>query len=243
MLAAGAAILTLGGGALHANTILYPGIGGDIAGVNGDGSPGVTVFSIAIADGYSLPSTGDNLTVELSGLQHPFAGDLVFTLALVVNGNTVASADLFNRIGKTSNDPNDLGYLVQFGNSTTIASGDYVFNSSFTGATADMWSVASGLGGLDSIPSGNYWPTTSFSPAADTLSSSFNGLAIAGTWELRILDYGPLSDAFVPGLASWQLDFNVATPEPALWIPAGVCLAGLCWRQRRRRKSVPPSEI
>src|SRR6266481_4448919 len=137
-------VLALGGGTAAASTLVYTGLGGDIAPQNPDLSPGVSIFSIPVTDAFSLPTTGDNVTVTLTGLQHPFAGDLVVTLALIVNGSPVAEADLFNRVGKITNGPDDFGYLTQFGNPFT-ASGNYVFNSSFSGPSADLVRTARSL--------------------------------------------------------------------------------------------------
>jgi hypothetical protein len=231
--------LALGGGTAAATTLVYTGLGGDIAPQNPDLSPGVSVFSLLVSDAFSLPATGDNVTVTLTGLQHPFAGDLVFTLSLIVDGSPVVEADLFNRIGKITNDPDDFGYLTQFGNPFT-ASGNYVFNSSFTGLSADLWATAAPLGSSDAIPNGNYWPTTALSSAVDNLSSAFNGNSIQGTWQLTVLDYGPPGDNFVPSLLTWsvQLEASASTaapaPEPAAFIPVTASLMLLAWNRFRR---------
>jgi hypothetical protein len=231
--------LALGGGIAAANTLLYTGLGGDISPQNLDLSPGVSVFSILVDDPYSLPELGDNVTVLLTGLQHPFAGDLVFTLSLIVNGSSVVGADLFNRIGKVSNAPDDVGYLTQFGN-PFFDSGNYVFNSSFTDPSADLWATAAPLGSSDAIPSGNYWPTTALSSAVNNLSSAFNGNSIQGVWQLTVLDYGPPGDNFVPSLQTWsvQLEASASTwaPEPAAAIPVAAFLTLLAWSQRRRQR-------
>jgi hypothetical protein len=231
--------LALGGGTAAANTLLYTGLAGDIAPQNLDLSPGVSVFSILVGDPFSLPSAGNNVTVLLTGLQHPFAGDLVFTLSLVVNGSPVVQADIFNRIGKVSTNPDDVGYLTQFGN-PFIDSGNYVFNSSFTGPPADLWATAAPLGSSDAIPSGNYWPTTGFSSSVDNLSSAFNGNSIQGTWQLTVLDFGPPGDAFVSSLLSWSLQFEASAatpaPEPAAVIPVAASLALLVWSQLCRKR-------
>jgi hypothetical protein len=223
-------------GALQATTLLFTGPGADIAGVNDDGSPGITVLTIPVSDPRSLFAFGNNVTVSFTGLQHPFAGDLVFTLSLVVGGTDTASADVFNRIGKLSADASDFGYLTQFGHASGMDSGNYVFNSGFTGPMADLWGVAAPLGTSDSIPSGHYWPTTAFSNAVGNLSSAFNGLPIAGTWRLTISDYGPLTTEFTPGLLSWELAFNVVSePEPATGILVGTGFAvwlGI-WKRRK----------
>jgi len=231
---------------LHAATILYANIpGSDLNLATGDGNPGVTTLTATINDPFVILPTGNNVTVFLTGLQYPFAGDLQATLTLLVGGNPVASADIFNRIGKASGDPNDFGYATQFGYSITINSGDFAFNSGFTGPFADLWNTAAGLGSSDSIPSGNYWTTTAFSSNPDTLSSDFNGLPVAGTWQLQILDYEvPPDSPSPPGLLAWSLQFNTVdatVPEPATSATFALGLAALIFAIRRNRARSSPA--
>ena len=117
-------------------------------------------------------------------LQYPYAGDLEVTLSLT--GSNV-SGDVFNQIGALT--PGDPGYATQFGNSSLLCSGNYNFDSGYSGG---LWAAAAPpMGSGDSIPCGNYFPTTGFSPNNDNLSYLFAGLPINGVWTLTIYDDYP----------------------------------------------------
>jgi hypothetical protein len=233
-------------GFLQASTLTYTGLGGDFNlatfDANGDPVPAVTTFEIPISD-LAVIDSGDSVMISLAGLQYAYAGDLQATLFLRdASGNVVASADLFNQIGAVSS--GGPGYETQFGNSFTTPSGNYSFDSSYTG---DLWATAAPLGTSDSIPSGNYFPTSLGSSANDNLSSQFAGQLLMGSWVLTITDYyppfngGPLD--FPPGLTSWTVDAQAtqttsATPEPSMALPVFACAAGLwCFLRRKPRQT------
>jgi hypothetical protein len=230
--------------ALSANPITYTAAGSDLNLATTDGTNimvGVTQLFIPVTDLYVV-SSGDSVAVTLNGLQYPYAGDLRVTLTLVDSmDNILATGDVFDRIGKTSNDPNDFGYSAQFGNSGTIDSGNYVFDSGFTGLANDLWATAASQGSSDSIPSGNYWATGMYSSSNDNLSSQFANLAVKGTWVLTIYDYYPPFSGpapFTPGITSWGLTIQTTAvgtaPEPSAAIPVALSLSLLCWITRRR---------
>jgi hypothetical protein len=190
---------------------------------------GMTTYTISVSDTY-LINAGNAVTVNLTGLQYPYASDLEVSLSLEDGaGNVIVPPiDLFNQIGGAGADP------AQFGNSSSIDSGDYAFNSAFAG---DLWATADGLGSSDSIPSGEYF-TTDVNGNNDQLSSAFSGLPVTGIWALTVTDYcPPFSDCvsqqntyqFPPGITSWSL--TVGTPEPSTLIPtalsAGLLLLGI----------------
>src|SRR5665213_2074170 len=129
----------------------YTGAGADLNVATFDRSgnvvQGVTTLSVAGTDAY-LVALGDSVRVAITGLQYPYAGDLQATLSLEdSHGSVLMGGDIFNQIGAFS--PGDPGYGTQFGDSSSIASGNYVFDSRFSG---DPWATAAALGSADSIP-------------------------------------------------------------------------------------------
>ena len=204
-------------GTMPANTYSYFGAGGDLNVATFDDMnnvvQGVTTFNIQVSD-LAMADPGDSLMVSLVGLQYPSAGDLHITL----QGPTNVNGDVLNHIGAFT--PGDPGYQTQFGDSLLPCSGNYNFDSSYTD---DLWATAAPLGINDSIPCGNYFPTTAFSPSNNNLSFLYAGLPVLGTWTLTIYDdYPPFnggSGPFVPGLTSWGLTLQAtpvsASPEPS----------------------------
>ena len=172
--------------------------------------------------------TGDNVTVTINGLQHSWAGDVIATLT---NVSTGVSGDLFNRIGRTTNDPNDFGSGAMFG--IDLSGMDtYSFNSSFTG---DIWADAASQGTANSIDSGNYWTTTAFSGTKTNFSSMYNGQLAAGDWRLTLSDnFGPDGDGG-GSFIDWTVTLNLTdVPEPSFAIPTGLLLVGLVLIGRAR---------
>jgi hypothetical protein len=245
-------LLLLFAGTAAANTVNYTGSGGPLTDAYFDPScpinayggnvcVGFTTYTIPVTDD-SIIDSGDAVTVGLTGLQYPYASDLEASLSLEDSlGNVLVSGDLFNQIGGPGADD------TQFGDSGTIDSGNYMFNSSFTG---DLWATAAPLGSSDSIPSGDYFTTTYGSPSNDDLSSMFSGLPVTGIWALTITDYcPPFSDCvsqqdlyqFIPGITSWGLSVAVLSPvvvpEPSTLIPDALA-AGLLLLGIRRRSLV-----
>jgi hypothetical protein len=227
-----------------ATTVDYSGAGGPLNDSYFDNSGniqiGVTTYTIPVTDSYII-DVGDVVTVCLTGLEYPYASDLEVSLALddSLGNPIVAPIDLFNQIGCSDNG------CPQFGDSSTIASGNYMFNSVFTG---DLWNTAESEGYGDSIPSGDYFPTD-INDNPDDLSSAFDGLPVTGNWVLTVTDYcPPFSDCvsqqgtyqFIPTLGSWGLQIGVVSPvpEPSTIIP--LALSGLMlWRIGRRMSGRP----
>jgi hypothetical protein len=170
----------------------------------------------------------NNVTVTISGLQHPWIGDVIATLT---NVTTSTSGDLFNRVGRTTNDPNDVGDGGMFGDNLS----SYSFSSQSSSFSGDIWTVASGLGTADSVPSGNYWTTTAGSGNPTSFLMAYNGLPAAGDWRLA------LSDNFFDGdgggsFISWTIAFNVTdVPEPSFSVPVGLVVLGFVLVGRVRR--------
>ena len=220
---------------LQAGKYSYFGAGGDLNVATFDSMnnvlEGITTFSIQVSD-LAVENSGDSLMISLLGLQYPYAGDLRVTLTSPTN----VTGDVFNHIGALV--PGDPGYATQFGNSISPCSGNYNFDSSYTG---DLWATADSLSSSASIPCGNYFPTTAFSPNNDNLSFLYAGQPIAGTWTLTIYDdYPPFngeSGSFVPGLTSWELDVQAtpvsASPEPstAILMACATVLLGVVRRK------------
>ena len=228
--------LPLAMGTLLASTYSYFGVGGDLNVATFDSMNnvvvGVTTFSIPVSD-LVFVDPGDSVQLSLIGLQYPYAGDLHITLQSPTN----ATGDVFNHIGAFM--PGDPGYATQFGNSILPCSGNYNFDSSYND---DFWAAAARLGSTDSIPCGNYLPTTAFSPNGDNLSFLFAGLPANGIWTLTIYDdYPPFngdSGPFIPGLSSWELTIQAApastSPEPSTVVLSALS-ALLLWVVRRLR--------
>jgi len=224
---AGAISITYNGAGAALNTATFDSFG--------DVIQGVTILTAQGNDPY-LVAPGDSVQVTLTGLQYPYAGDLQVNLSLEDSlGNVLMSGDIFNQIGAFN--PGDPGYDTMFGDSGSAPSGNYSFDSSFTG---DLWSTAGALGSADSIPDGDYWPTTSLSGSNDNLSSVFAGLPLDGQWVLTIYDdYPPFNggiEEFVPSITSWSVTVQTETvaAEPSTDVPALLC-GGLLWVARRRR--------
>jgi hypothetical protein len=226
---AGAVSITYTGAGADLNTATFDSFGNVIQ--------GATMLSVQGTDPY-LVAPGDSVQVTLTGLQYPYAGDLQVNLSLEDSlGNVLMSGDVFNQIGAFN--PGDPGYDTQFGNSSSIPAGNYVFDSSFTG---DLWNTAAALGSADSIPDGDYWPTTALSNNNDSLSTLFAGLPLNDQWVLTIYDDYPPFDGgieeFVPSITSWSVTVQAETvaAEPSMAIPAVLC-GGLLWVIRRRART------
>ncbi len=210
--------LTIAASGAYAGTAVGLGAGGNLP----PGAPAVasgTFTSNALFSTGGTVASGNAVTVILKGLQHDWSGDLIATLSyLDSNGKTVASANLFYRIGQTTSQPD--GAWAGFG--APGPTGDnYIFNS---GAPGNIWSVAGALGFADSIPgqqtdtvSGGQYFTTDAGGATNNLSYAFAGLSIAGgTWRLTITDAsdhasqgGTLSN--IGSLIGWEIDIQTST--------------------------------
>ena len=189
-----------------------------------------SVISIPLSETRGIALTGDNVTVTINGLQHPWAGDVIATLTNLATG---ISGDLFNRIGRTRTD--DFGSGAMFG-PDLLFQDTYSFNSSFSG---DIWADAATQGTANAIDSGNYFTTTAFSGTKTNFSSMYNGQAAVGGWRLT------LSDNFADGdgggsAINWTLTLNLAdVPEPSFAIPTGLLVLGLiliAWTRSPQRK-------
>jgi hypothetical protein len=227
-----AALLAIGSGNLEASSVIsFSGPGGAFPDATDASTPGVFTSDIMVADPRLICSASfqpadcvgpnaNNVVVTISGLQHPWVGDVIATLTNVTNST---SGDLFNRVGRTTSDPNDVGDGGMFGDNLS----SYSFSSRSSSFSGDLWTVASGLGVADSVPSGNYWTSTAGSGNSTSFLMAYNGLPAAGDWRLT------LSDNFSDGdgggsFISWTMSFNVTdVPEPSLGVPVGVVVLGL----------------
>lgn len=122
----------------------------------------------------------NNVIVTINGLQHPWVGDVIATLTNVTHS---MSGDLFNRVGRTTSDPNDAGDGGMFGDNLS----SYSFSSRSSLFSGDMWTVASGLGTADSVPSGNYWTTGAGSGNPTSFLMAYNGLPATGDSRSRTI--------------------------------------------------------
>ena len=157
------------------------------------------------ADIYSVTPNGSPGVVALT----------IPAVSLAESNHTVALADLFNRLGKLSEDPNDFGYLTQFG-------------EAFSSPAVDLRPAAP-----NSLSGGSYLPPSTVSTAAGSVPVAFHGLPNGGLWQLAINDGVPLTDQ------SWRLVFNsydaAPAPEPGSTIPAAAGLVIVVAARRARR--------
>ena len=213
------AAFLLGCALSHAATVSYSsGPAGDIPDYDLSATPGVLASDIIISD---EPRLVNDVTVTIVGLQHSFIGDLIATLSFqpaAVVPPIVLTRSIFSRIGVVN--PGDFGSSANF-------YGNYSFNSAFS---SDIWAMTATLGDVDSLSSGNYWPTNSVTSAPNDMSSFFNGLPAAGKWELTMSDN---SSGDVGSFLYWTLTLDVANtataevPEPAYFLLTGIAAAAL----------------
>lgn len=207
LIAAASGLALATGAGASANILMsYSGQGGAIPDSVG-GVPGVFTTNIMVSDSAPIK----DVTVNLSGLNHTWAGDLRISLT---HDDTGTSVDLANRVGRTGG--------AGFGDSSDYG-GDYSFNDDFGG---DLWAEAAAIGGASIIPSGDYFPTT-LEGALSSLAS-FDGEDLNGSWTLEIEDN---AGGDTGALGAWSIDF-LAVPAPGAAALFG--LAGLAATRRRR---------
>ena len=178
-----------------------------------------TLTSDIVISTTGTVASGNAVTVNLLGLQHDWAGDLVVTLSyLDAQGNTVRSVDLINRVGLNSG--HTFGTAADFGDGRGVGD-NYLFNTGYPG---DIWANAAcsdppgcttPLGDADVIPGqtndaangGRYFSSTT-GGARSNLSSFFTGLDVsAGKWRLTITDAAdPNRGSFV----GWEIFIQTA---------------------------------
>jgi subtilisin-like proprotein convertase family protein len=178
---------------------------------NTTGATSGTLTSDIVIPNAGKVAAGNAITVNLLGLQHDWAGDLIVTLSYVdAQGHTVLSRDLINRIGQSTG---NFGAAADFG--TGNGTGDnYLFNTDYA---SNIWSNAGPLGDADAIPGqtndvtngGKYFSST-VAGVKTQLSYDFAGLDVsAGTWRLTIADAAdPNTGSFV----GWEI-FIQTTPS------------------------------
>ncbi|WDF46325.1 proprotein convertase P-domain-containing protein [Chryseobacterium sp. KACC 21268] len=151
---------------------------------------------VSLVETISDPS---KVSVKLA-LTHTWSGDV--TVGLVVPGGaTTGAIALIKRVGSTT--ATGVGSSANFGSANVLT-----FNSA---ATAPISTV--GLLTGDNIPAGTYLPSVSATtnPADYTvanLSTLFTGLAVNGTWSLKLFD-SVASDT--GSLNNWQVVFDPGT--------------------------------
>ena len=125
----------------------------------------------------TFPAGIGDIKATFTGLEHPFAGDLVAEL-IAPNG---ATAFFFNRIGKTVAAP-------QGDNSNFIAANLYKVGDINTGS---LWVAAAAAAGTGAnIASVNSFPTAALSDTKVAMAPQFAATPTAGVWTVRIRDVG-----------------------------------------------------
>lgn len=199
-------IAAVAGLAAAASAQTFTGAGGAIPDFAAS-TPGVFTSSVNVASNLTIA----DLTLDLNGLTHTWAGDLIVTLS---NGTTTAT--IFSRVGSTT--ATGAGDSSNFG-------GDY----SFANTGADFWAAAAAAPATGSlIAPGAYAATGALSAAANNAFAAFFGQSAAGTWTLRITDNAGLDTGT---LRDFDLNFTLV-PAPA---GAGVLALGGLVAARRRR--------
>ncbi len=162
-----------------------------------------------------------DMTVTLNNLTHTWIGDLVASLT---NLNTGTTVDLFNRIGRTGGSG--------FGDSSNFG-GNYSFNDASTG---NLWTTAAGIDTSTTIPTGEYFSTTT--NGAVSLLSAFSGQSALGTWQLSIKD---LAGGDTGSFASWSISGQgQPVPEPASVLGLfafGAMSAGSMIKRKQQQKA------
>ncbi|MFU7559140.1 proprotein convertase P-domain-containing protein [Roseiconus sp. JC912] len=173
-----------------------------------DSSPG---FSSIISITQNEMISG--IEVDLFGLTHEWAGDLIATLESP-HGSTTS---LFYRPG-----------AGQYGDGSDF-NGDYTFADS----GADLETELASINGATAAASGVYFAATD-NGNFTSLVSTFAGEATAGDWKLTISDH---VSADTGSLGGWGLRITstaiTAIPEPSH--ASALCVAGLVFLRRRRR--------
>lgn len=166
---------------------------------------------------------------------HSWIGDLIATLTHVPSGMTI---DLFRRVGSVT--------TSGVGDSSNL-SGVYTLSNVLPLSFASTRLVDEAVLGdtTYNLRNGVYRPTTNTFPGSGSagagenitnLNTTFDGLNVNGTWRLFMSDNagGDIGD-----LQSWS--FTVvpasAVPEPATMTLAGMGLAAITARYRKRRKA------
>ena len=184
-------------------------------------------FSDIVVGNAGAATIASFQSVSIFSLTHSLVGDLTASLEHVETGTRV---DLFNRIGRVSDDQFDFGDDSNFAGSYTFTDGG--------ASLADQ--AAAGNSSYD-VPGGTYARSTSQVPGKsdpDPLSV-FAGESANGTWRLRIVDG---SGGDIGSFAAWDFSASfAAVPEPGtlgLLLPlAGAGLGVFTFRRGQNKNA------
>jgi subtilisin-like proprotein convertase family protein len=171
------------------------------------------ILTLDVSDTNTILASGQNVTLNLFNLAHTYAGDV--SVSLSHDGITEYA---IYRVGSGN------------GGAASNYGGNYSLNNDYA---ANLGTTASALGNMQTIPQGNYFPTSGRTETA--FSDAWNGLSVAGAWTLTVRDW---SFGDTGSLGSWGLSINTAdpvtsTPEPAT---TGLLAAGVGGLALLRRK-------
>ena len=180
-----------------------------------DGNSTGAFSDIVVADNFLI----NDITVGLNSLAHTWFGDLIATLTHIDTNTTV---NLFNRVRIPPEENGD----------GSKPNGSFNFNDAFTG---DLWTVASSIDDISTIPGGDYFPSGAGSSAKVPMLTTISGLLSSGTWRLKISD---VSGGDTGTLGSWSLNLQgsspASVPGPLPLLGAG---AAFGWSRRLRKRS------
>ncbi len=138
-----------------------------------------------------------DIKVKFVGLSHTYAGDLV--CELIAPDGTVAS--VFNRVGKTS------AVSGAGDNSNLLSTNAYNFGDT---GVANFWSNATAaVGTAANIAGGTCFATGALSATKISMTDTFVGHVIAGTWTFRIADVGN-TDVLAGSFVKVKINFTRA---------------------------------
>lgn len=160
----------------------YSGTGVAIAEYSATTGGTFVTSTINVPDAFTVADVSVTLDIN-----HTFVGDLIVTLEK--DGRII---NLMDRVGRTD--------ALGFGHGSNLVAGSaYVFED----AGSQTMTLANAANGLE-VAAGNFQPEY-IGGLALNFKNAFNGVAAAGTWTLRISDWGPGDTG---SLNSWSMNLT-----------------------------------
>ncbi len=151
-----------------------------------------------------------DVSININGLTHSWAGDIIGTLSGPGGSITIMSRPGAGGFGDSSN-----------------FNGNYTFND--TGA--DMWAALVPLSNTDDLAPGSYYATDAAN-SQQFFATTFGGTLTNGAWTLTLSDN---ASGDTGSYTSWDLNItSFVIPEPASLGLLGVAGIGLAFYRRRK---------